>query len=324
MNYSLPACLQNLTFASSPYTEEAERHTRQWLHHIGLETTPHAAHQLDIYMPGKYAGFMWPYATCEDLFILSDLTGWFSCQDDLADEDLSCSPEALERAIREVHGVASDSGIGAGGALAKGLAQIIRRAANRGMPMQWAQRTVEQYATYLYPCLCAATHRLEGTQPAAQDYESVWRNAGGFQVCFEFTYFATHVHLSSTVYYSTVWQELRRLTLNLLKAVNDLLSFRIMENPDEDVYNLLTHFRHHRGYSPDEAAGEVSHRIEQWVERFFEVQARLPMELERMHCDAVLCEQVTRCAEALKVLWQGNIAWHLAVPRYREIRFEPL
>ncbi|VVP66772.1 Pristinol synthase [Pseudomonas fluorescens] len=322
MRNALPASLQNLSITLSPYANDAELHTRQWLQELGLEAGAHASHQLDIYMPGKYAGFMWPYATRDTLYVLSDLTGWFSCQDDLADEDLSRAPEALESAIREVYDAVSDIAGKPGGALASGLAQIFRRAANAGMSAQWTQRTLEQYASYLYPCLSAAMHRLEGTQPSTQDYESVWRNAGGFQVCVEFTYFATQVQLPSSIYYSPVWQELRRLTLNLLKAVNDLLSFSIMENPDEDVYNLLTHLRHHRGYSPDEAAAEVSGRIEGWVEQFLEVQARLPVELERFHCDGVLREQVMRCAEAFKWQWQGNLGWHLAVPRYREIRFQ--
>lgn len=321
MKYSLPPVLQNLSIGLSPYTDDAQQHTRKWLKHLGLEATEHAAHQMDIYVPGKYAGFMWPYANRQKLCILSDLTGWFSCQDDLADEDLSRAPHALEAAIREVHGSAFATNGQSGGALAAGLADIIRRA-GVDMPAQWKQRTVEQYGSYLYPCLCAATHRLEGTQPPLEDYESVWRNAGGFQVCLEFTYFATHVHLPSHIYYSESWQTLRRLTLNLLKAVNDLLSFSIMENPDEDVYNLLTHLRHHQSYSPDAAAAEVGCRLEAWVAQFYDTQARLPAELDRFNCDDVLREQVVRCAEALKLQWHGNIGWHLVVPRYREVRFQ--
>ncbi|MHC8410856.1 terpene synthase family protein [Pseudomonas sp. Hz4] len=320
MKYSLPPFLQERSFALSPFSEDAEQHTRQWLKSLGLEATSHAAHQLDIYMPGKYAGFMWPNATRETLGILSDLTGWFSCQDDLADEDLSRVPEALENAIREVYSAASDTSGKPYGALAAGLADIIGRA-GANMPVQWMQRVVEQYGSYLYPCVCAAMHRRQGTQPPVQDYESVWRNAGGFQVCLEFTYFASGVHLPSSLYYSAVWQELRLLTLNLLKAVNDLLSFSIMEDPNEDVYNLLTHLRHHQQYSPDEAAAAVCCRIKEWAERFLEIQARLPDELERFNCDGVLYEQVVRCAEAFRLQWLGNIGWHLTAPRYQEIRF---
>lgn len=321
MNYSLPVSMQSLSIALSPYAEEAERHTRQWLRGFGLEASPHSTHQLDIYMPGKYAAFMWPYASREALFILSDLTGWFSCQDDLADEDLSRSPEALEHAIRGVHSAACGAGERPHSALAAGLTDIIRRAAI-GMPAQWVQRTIEQYGSYLYPCLRAALHRIEGTQPPVQDYESVWRNGGGFQVCVEFTYFATGTHMPSFVYYSSVWQELLRLSLNLLKAVNDLLSFKIMEDPSEDVFNLLTHLIHHQGYSPDQAASEVSARLDAWAEQFASLQTRLPGELDRLNCDTSLSNQALRCAEALRLQWQGNIGWHLAVPRYREIRFK--
>ncbi|MCF4998527.1 hypothetical protein GIW70_02845 [Pseudomonas syringae] len=262
---------------------------------------------------------MWPQSPLEDLKILSDLTGWFSCQDDLADEDLSRAPEALEHAIRQVLQMAS-SGRGTSAGLAGGLTDIIARAAIE-MPAEWEQRTLEQYVNYLYPCLRASVHRMEGTQPEVADFNNAWRNAGGFQVCFEFTYFAQRVHLPSRVYYSSVWQELRRLTLNLFKAVNDVLSFGIMENPDEDVYNLLTHLRHHQKLSPDDAAAEVNRRIETWVAAFHLIEQRLPIELERLGCDTPSCAQALRCAEAFKVQWQGNVGWHLAVPRYRETRF---
>jgi hypothetical protein len=319
MRYTLAPSLMTPPVALSPYAEDAERHTREWLTSVGLEATPEAVHQRDSYMPGKYAGYMWPHSALEDLNILSDLTGWFSCQDDLADEDLSRAPEVLEQAIRRVLLMASSGG-DAGAGLAGGLTDIIARGAV-AMPSDWKLRTLEQYVSYLYPCLRAAVHRMEGTQPEVEGFTSVWRNAGGFQVCFEFTYFAQRVHLPSRVYYSSVWQQLRRLTLNLFKAVNDLLSFGIMENPDEDVYNLLTHLRHHQKLSPDEAAAEVNRRIETWVEDFHLIQQRLPAELIRLGCEPRLREQAERCAEAFKVQWQGNVGWHLAVPRYRETRF---
>ncbi|WP_230731391.1 isopentenyl-diphosphate Delta-isomerase [Pseudomonas fitomaticsae] len=317
-DFALPPRLQRLSFALSPHAQAAERHTRQWLIRLGLEDGPHARHQLDIYQPGLYAGYMWPDADCEDLPLLAQLTGWFSCQDDLADEDLSQAPELLEQAIRDVHEMASSNGTTCCIGLAGGLADIIQQAGAQ-MPPQWRQRTLEQYESYLYPCLRAAMHRLEGSQPAEQDFESVWRNAGGFQVCVEFNYFADRVHLPSRIYYSDIWQELRRVSLNLLKAVNDLLSFSIMENPMEDVYNLLTHLIHHRQCSPREAAGEVRHRIDAWAGEFLKLQRRLPRELDRLECDDVLREQVLRSARTLKVQWHGNIAWHLAVPRYREV-----
>jgi len=321
MSYSLPPSLKHLSIALSPYFDSADQHTRLWLKELGLENSAHAAHQLDIYLPGLYAGYMWPSATRDDLCILSDLTGWFSCQDDLADEDLSQAPEALEGAIRRVHSAICDGSSQAHGALAAGLADIIRRAGG-DRSGQWAQRVVEQYGSYLYPCLRAVMHRREGTQPVSQDYESVWRNAGGFQVCVEFTYWANRVHLPSHIYYCTVWQELRQLTLNLLKAVNDLLSFSIMKNPDEDVFNLLTHLRHTQGYTPDQAAAEVSCRIEAWAHRFQTIQAGLSGELDRFKCNDVLRDQIERCAEALRLQWHGNIGWHLAAPRYQEVRFQ--
>ncbi|MFI8644472.1 hypothetical protein ACIGJK_06690 [Pseudomonas iridis] len=320
MRYSLPPSLQGLEIELNPFAEDAEKHTRQWLKGLGLEASQQATHQLDIYLPGKYAGYMWPGAAREDLYILSDLTGWFSCQDDLADEDLSRAPDALETALRQVQKATLERGPSCSG-LAGGLRNIIDRA-TVSMSEQWKHRTLEQYSNYLHPCLCAAVHRLSGTQPPVKDYESVWRMAGGFQVCFEFTYFTTRVSLPSGIYYSAVWQELRRVTLNLLKAVNDLLSFSIMEDPDEDVYNLLTHLRHHHALNPDQAADEVSNRIEQWVAQFSRIQARLPEELDRLCCDGVLREQALRCAEAYRAQWLGNIGWHLAAPRYREVRFK--
>lgn len=322
MSYSLPPALQLIDVAPSPMADEAEQQTRAWLESLGLTDSVKAIHQLDIYLPGKYAAFMWPHANAQTLNVLSDLTGWFSCQDDLADEDLSCSPDALERALRQVHEVASERGAGQCAGLPGGLRDIIRRA-GASMPEQWVRRTLDQYSSYLFCCVSASTHRLGGTQPGLADYESVWRNAGGFQVCFEFTYFAHQINLPATVYYCSLWQELRRLSLNLMKAVNDVLSFCILANPDEDVYNLLTHLRHHHGLSPDQAATEVNQRIEVWMRQFLELQARLPDELDQIGCETDVREQALRCAEAFRVQWLGNVGWHLSVPRYREIRFRP-
>ncbi|MFJ2280026.1 hypothetical protein ACIOUG_02685 [Pseudomonas sp. NPDC087803] len=322
MNYSLPLILQGLEIPLNPLSEEAERHTREWLKGVGLEAGGHETHQLDLYLPGKYGGYMWPNAEREDLYILSDLTGWFSCQDDLADEDLSRSPEILEKVLRQVHDVASGRVALMHKGVAGGLANIIERA-GFSMSERWKGRTLDQYTSYIHACMCAAVHRVEGTQPVLADYESIWRHAGGFQVCIEFTYFATRIDLPSVVYFSAQWQTLRTITLNLMKAVNDLLSYRIMENPDEDVYNLLTHLRHHQGLSPDQAAAEVRLRIEVWARMFFDLQTRLPDELDRLGCDVVIREQALRCAEAFREQWIGNIGWHLAVPRYREIRFRP-
>lgn len=314
--------LQQLaTWALNPHTEQAQHHTRQWLKNMGLESTPHAAHQRDIYVPGTYAGYLWSEAPLDLLLILSDLLGWFSCQDDFADEDCT-DPEAMERLLREVYASAFSSSNRSREPLACGLADIIRRAA-RLMPPQWKQRVAEQYATYLAPCCAALMHRLHHTQPGAGDYEYQWRNAGGFQVCIEFNYLVHNIHLPSSVYYSSPWQELRNLTLNLLKAANDQLSYPIMENPDDDIYNLLTHLRHNQGYSPERAAEEVALRIEQWAECFATAQQRLPVRLAELGYDERTQEQTLICAQALHLQWRGNIAWHLAVPRYRKTGSPP-
>ncbi|WP_225908631.1 terpene synthase family protein [Pseudomonas lactucae] len=304
----------------SPYTDEAQSHTRQWLNRMGLEATPHAAHQLDIYVPGTYAGYMWSDAPADILLILSDLVGWFSCQDDLADEDCK-DPDILERLIRGVYTRAFTSNTASREPLACALADIVHRAA-RLMPPIWKQRVAEQYANYLAPCAVALVHRLHHTQPGADGYESLWQNAGGFQVCLEFTYLAQNINLPSALYYSSPWQELRSLALNLFKAVNDVISFPTMEDPNEDIFNLLTHLRHTRGFTAQQATEDVSQRIEQWAERFSQAQAILPERLATLGFDERSQEQAQVCAQALHNQWRGNIAWHLAAPRYRAIRFK--
>lgn len=318
--FRLPSSLQDASYPLSPYADAAEQHTRQWLKGIGLELTAHQTHQLDIYLPGKYAGFMWSDAPFDRLCLLSDLVGWFSCQDDLADDDCN-DPNALENIIRGVYSTAFISRSRSSQPLAQGLADIIRRSA-RLMPPLWKQRVAEQYATYLYPCTSALMHRLHQSQPGVDGYDCVWRNAGGFQVCLEFTYYAVGIHVPSALYYSQPWQTLRTLALNLFKAVNDLLSFPIMKTPDEDIYNLLTHLRHTQGYSPEQAANEVSRCIEVWAEAFSNAQLQLPEHLARCGFDARAQAQAQRCAEAINRQWRGNIAWHLTVPRYRQIRFQ--
>ena len=263
---------------------------------------------------------MWPDAPMDLLLILSNLVGWFSCQDDLADEDCK-DPQTLERLLRAVYSTAFTCSAASSRALAAGLKDIIRSAARLAPPL-WKERAGEQYANYIAPCTSALMHRIHHTQPGIEGYDSLWRNAGGFQLCLEFTYWAQNIYLPSSLYYSKPWQELCVLALNLLKAVNDLLSFRIMENPDEDIYNLITHLRHTQGYSPDEAAREVSRRIDQWAHAFTDAQTRLPNLLAGYGYDEHSVQQVMTCAQALHNQWRGNIAWHLAVPRYREIRFK--
>lgn len=318
--FRLPLWLEKASYPLNPLTDLAQQHTRKWLNNMGLEHTAHAARQLDIYVPGLYAGYMWSDAPLEILFILSDLVGWFSCQDDAADEDCK-DPDALEHLIRGIYNSAFTTNTAYRRPLAVALADIIRRAA-RLMPPLWKQRVGEQYLNYLLPCTTALMHRTHNTQPGIEGYENLWQNAGGFQVCVEFTYMVRNIHLPSSLYYSQPWQELRCLALNLFKAVNDLLSFRIMQNPDDDIYNLLTHLRHTQGYSAEQAAREVSQRIERWANQFSSAQARLPERLARSGFDECAQEQAVICADALHQQWRGNIAWHLAVPRYREIRFE--
>lgn len=318
--FHLPVELETADFPLSPFTEQAQQHTRQWLKNMGLDNTARTAHLLDIYIPGTYAGYMWSDAPLELLLILSDLVGWFSCQDDLADEDCN-DPEALECLIRGVYASAFSRATMSREPLACAFADIMRRA-SRMMPALWKQRVAEQYLTYLVPCTTALMHRIHHSQPGVEGYETLWQNAGGFQVCLEFTYWVQNAHLSSALYYSSPWQELRSLALNLLKAVNDLLSFQIMEDPDEDIYNLLTHLRHTQGYSALQAANEVSQRIGQWAKRFAAAQAELPEHLNALGYDTRAQEQAMTCAQALNNQWRGNIAWHLAVPRYREIRFQ--
>lgn len=317
--FHLPLWLETADYPLSPFAEQAQQHTRQWLRNMGLEDTPRTARRLDIYVPGTYAGYMWSEAPLELLLILSDLTGWFSCQDNLADEDCN-DPETLERSIRGVYTNAFTGYTRCPEPLACALADIIRRA-SRLMPGLWKQRVAEQYLAFLAPCTTALMHRINHTQPGVDGYEPLWQNAGGFQVCLEFIYLTQNIQLPARVYYSQPWQELRNLTLNLLKAVNDLLSFRIMENPDEDIYNLLTHLRHTQGHSAEQAAVEVSQRIEQWAKQFATAQALIPQRLAALGYDGRAQEQAQICAQALQSQWRGNIAWHLAAPRYREIRF---
>lgn len=318
--YDLPARLAQANYPLNPFADEVQLHTRQWLKSMGLENTSHETHQLDIYVPGLYAAYMWPDAPLDLLLVLSNLVGWFSCMDDHADENCK-DPHILEQVLREVHSSAFLCSAARHGPLAEGLKDIIRCAARLAPPI-WRERTGEHYANYIAPCVTALLHRTRRTQPAVEGFDSLWRNAGGFQVCLEFTYWAQNIYPPSSLYYSKPWQALCILALNLFKAVNDLLSFRTMENPDDDVYNLLTHLRHTQGYSADEAALEVSRRIDQWALAFEDAQARLPESLAGYGYDEHSVQQMIICAQALHNQWRGNIAWHLAVPRYREIRFK--
>ncbi|WP_339415953.1 isopentenyl-diphosphate Delta-isomerase [Pseudomonas sp. RL_105y_Pfl1_103] len=320
--FELPRWLAEAHYPLNPYAEEAQHHTRQWLKSIGLEDTPRAARQLDIYVPGTYAGYMWPDAPRHLLLILSDVVGWFSCQDDLADEDCK-DPHTLEQLLRGVHSSAFTCYAPQPGLLASGLKDIIRRSARLAPPL-WKERAGERYASYIAPCMTALMHRVHHTQPGIEGYDSLWRDAGGFQFCLEFIYWVQNIYLPSSLYYSKPWQELCLLALNLFKAVNDLLSFRIMEDPDDDIYNLLTHLRHTQGYSPEAAAREVSRRIDQWAHAFTDAQERLPACLASYGYDEQSVQQMMICAQALHNQWRGNIAWHLTAPRYREIRFENL
>lgn len=319
-DFDLPPRLAQADYPLSPFAAEVNQHTRQWLKRMGLETTSRHTHQRDIYNPGLYAAYMWADAPLDKLSILSNLLGWFSCIDDQADEDCQ-SPQALEQLLREVFMRAFTCANTPHGPLASGLNDIVQHAAPLASPF-WLERTGDQYASYIAPCVTALMHRTHHTQPGIEGFDNLWRNAGGFQVCLEFTYWAQDIYLPPALYYSKPWLELCQLALNLLKAVNDLLSFRILQNPDEDIYNLLTHLRHTQGYSAHRAAREVSHRIDQWADTFVDAQARLPQGLARYGYDEHSVQQAMICAQALHNQWRGNIAWHLAVPRYREIRFK--
>lgn len=317
--FHLPDWLEKAVYPLHPLANEAQQHTRKWLRNLGLEDSPETIRRLDIYIPGTFAGYMWSNVSSEILFIASDLLGWFCCQDNLTDEDCT-DPESLERQLRGIYNHAFTPNTTSRQPLAVGLADIIRRAGRLMSPL-WKQRVGEQYLAYLAPCLVTLMHRAQGTQPGVEGYESFWQNAGGFQVCLEFIYLAQNIQLPSAVYYSPAWQELRSLALNLLKSVNDLLSFRMMENPDEDIYNLVTHLRHTQGYSPEQAALEVSHRIDQWARRFMSAQTLLPGRLAASGYDERAQEQAMLCAQALHDQWRGNIAWHLMAPRYQSVRF---
>ncbi|WP_228732020.1 hypothetical protein [Pseudomonas iridis] len=154
MRYSLPPSLQGLEIELNPFAEDAEKHTRQWLKGLGLEASQQATHQLDIYLPGKYAGYMWPGAARDDLYILSDLTGWFSCQDDLADEDLSRAPDALETALRQVQKATLERGPSCSG-LAGGLriSLIVRQSLcpNNGSIGRWSSTAIISIRVYALP-----------------------------------------------------------------------------------------------------------------------------------------------------------------------------
>ncbi len=320
---TLPYRLRSLTASPmSPWVDEAESHTRNWVRSFGLVRSERAKERFDCMAAAGLAARSYASAVGQsDLAIATDWISWLFLLDDQLDEgsvgrDLMAAskllrPLAKSLAEQPARRSRYDSPLQAA------LDDLWSRMAP-SMPATWRARFIRDFADYLSGCEWEVANRASGRIPSLEEYPPGHRRTGALWPALDMLEFVTHDPLPDLVYSNPLFAELRNATADVVCWTNDVLTVD-KERARGDVHNFVIVLEHTTGCTTDTATAQVAQYIDRRLTDFMERERRLPDLLDAMRLEESTRHTVNRNVAGLRDWMRGHLDWGLETLRYHSV-----
>ncbi|KAF2630913.1 terpenoid synthase [Macroventuria anomochaeta] len=264
----------------------------------------------------------WPYASFEDLCVVTHLSTWLFAWDDELDSaeysnlinDMDQATTFREYTIRYIRACLNQD-YGEPIALDSPIITDITRvceAVRQGYPPEKTQIFLNELVYFVESCQLEQQNQVEGHLPTAQEYLQRRMGSGAVRVCLALSEFACRIVLPSEIMadpdMTTIWDA----TNIVICIMNDILSFK-KELAQGQVDSILPVLFAEHG-SMDTAMSIAASLIVQSIRSVDDAAERL---LQRHGEDLILRRDLGDFIDSCKYACTGNLNWSLVSGRFQ-------
>ncbi|KAA8880610.1 hypothetical protein F3087_40545 [Nocardia colli] len=251
--------------------------------------------------------------------VAADWLGWLFLLDDQLDEGAvgrdPVATRAFLRPLTTVCGEQPQRRAHDGGPLSDALRDIWRRMA-AAMPLFWRRRFARHLLEYLEGCTWEAANRALHRIPDLAVYPSRRRTAGAIWPALDVLEFVAHAPLPDRLLADPSFAEMCRAAADVICWTDDVLTVG-KERARGDVHNFVIVLEHATGCTAEDAAAEVTRRIDRRLGDFLAGERRLAGVLDALPADPEVRRHAAEYVAGLRNWMRGHLEWGLRTDRYQ-------
>jgi len=306
----LPSLYCPFPQALSPFVQDAEQHTAEWVRQFNLLPDPVAFRQFCMARFGSLAAATHPHASRAALDLIADWCSWLFILDDQCDESgLGARPNDLAALHRRLLAVfrGTEPGIN-DESLAHGLYDLRLRTLAYGNSASMRRFTAE-LRKYFAAGFWEASNRARSAIPDMAGYIAMRPYTGGIFAYIELLTATSGVELPPKVRKHPTVQQLTRLANNVICWANDILSYE-REQAQGDIHNLVLVVQQEQRLALPQAVERVTARHDAEMLAFLAAEAALP------RFSPAIDTALNHYVEILRNLIRGSFDWAYATARH--------
>lgn len=300
-----------------------ERHHR-WVQQMRLVKSQAAFEEYQSWDLPQAAARTYPYASPEDMFVLMN---WFSLAFLFDDQFDAQKPGRADRVADVARELIATPLRPAGirprviCPITAAWAQVWEQLAE-GMTLTWRTRFAASWGRFLVAHTEEVDLASEGATLGLQEYMAFRRRTVGIHHSIDAGERSRRFEVPAQVQAHPVMTGMRDAAADAIGFMNDVHSFE-RERRRGDGHNLVVVLRQERGCSWDEAVAEACRITESELDRYLELEARIPAVCEELGLREDERHAVRMGVEAIQHWINGNYEWALNTGRYASAKAGP-
>nr|WP_163017289.1 pentalenene synthase [Streptomyces chartreusis] len=262
------------------------------------------------------SAYAYPRAAGADFDLSFDMMGWFFLFDDQFDVPSAEHPWSATSACTRLISVLlqpSTADISSLPPIAGAFVDMWQRM-RYGMSQAWIDRTTCNWVDYLLGNLTEASNRLAEYSTSSIERMRIRRRTIGVRPSIDMSERVNNFEIPDIAWHSTHIEAMRLITIDHIILTNELASLEIDEARHDP--NLVYCLMREKGLSRAEAIGELASRADNEMERFLDLERRLPFLGERLALSKPEMRKIKKYVEALRAWIRGSYDWHCVAGRY--------
>jgi germacradienol/geosmin synthase len=308
----------------NPAYGTAYQHARDWASRFGLIASEADDRRIDL---GEYAllcGYFYPEATQEHLDLVTEWVMWeFALDDTFSDSYQSARDwrevrSAVSRLTAFLSADATQDVPEAISPAESALVNLRERTMFRMTP-SWGQRFFNSVRQFAEGYIWEARNLSRRQVPDLTDHILNRRYTGGTPPMLDLIELTMGFEIPRELVKTRAVSVAAMAVVDHMMHVNDVFSFR-KERAHDDIHNNVYIFQSLMGCPVDSAVRFVTAMAQSQVSLLQRmIDDEIPMMLDDHDADPQTRDGIARWAEVLMLWLPGNLEWHRASGRYREI-----
>jgi hypothetical protein len=294
----------------SPFIEDIQSETVDWVYRFDLVTTPKLIKQLKMGRFNELTARCYPNSSYDVLRVINDWMTWLFILDDLFDEEgLGRQPDEMVVYCTDILNVFATYVLPderATDPMFISLLDLWIRTKSI-VPPDWVEYFINNMGGYFEACIWESSNRLINQLPATPYYIIERRKTGGVAVFISWSLITETINLPVSFFDHPVFRQFFEIVGDVLCWTNDLVSVH-KERANGDLHNIVMLVQRDYRVSLSEALNIVIQQINDRVQDYLHLEAEMP----EFYADS----EIQSYLGVLRSLMRGNLDWSFSTMRY--------